>query len=214
MALTEEEKRERNREYNRKHYEQNRNDPEWRKQKNERNRKWRERHREQNREACRKWREQHPNASKEWRKQHPDYDKEWREQHREQIQNYNKKWIEQHPNTSKESYERNKVRIKERYNKFKERWIPKDSVCVNCGKPSTSRHHIDPTEKKFALSELFHRRSNITDDELQDELDKTVLVCHKCHRLIHFGIIVDPELYVGPIQQRNIKGQIMPKKSY
>ena len=41
-------------------------------------------------------------------------------------------------------------------------------------------HHIDPSTKKFTLSDTHHSW-----EETKEELDKCILVCANCHREIH-----------------------------
>ena len=47
-------------------------------------------------------------------------------------------------------------------------------------------HHIDPTEKDFAISTFKNKKI----DKLKEELDKCILVCSNCHGEIHDGLIV------------------------
>jgi len=62
----------------------------------------------------------------------------------------------------------------------------KGNSCINCGYnkclAALEFHHIDPTQKDFALSNDGHTRSW---EEIKNELDKCILVCANCHREIH-----------------------------
>jgi hypothetical protein len=66
----------------------------------------------------------------------------------------------------------------------------KGNSCINCGYnkclAALEFHHIDPTQKDFALSNDGHTRSW---EEIKNELDKCILVCANCHREIHNSTI-------------------------
>lgn len=64
----------------------------------------------------------------------------------------------------------------------------KRSKCAICGitedlKFFAEFHHIDPNEKEYQMSILFGRKWTET---IEKELNKCLLVCANCHRLIHF----------------------------
>lgn len=65
----------------------------------------------------------------------------------------------------------------------------KGGKCYHCGLKSFpviyDFHHIDPNQKEFNLSD--NRYYPV--DKLKLELDKTVLLCCLCHRLVHSGDI-------------------------
>ena len=52
-------------------------------------------------------------------------------------------------------------------------------------------HHINPTEKEFALSSV--RANSVSWSRIVNELRKCVLVCQNCHKEIHAGERVLPE---------------------
>jgi hypothetical protein len=58
--------------------------------------------------------------------------------------------------------------------------------CCLCGYDKCPQalefHHLNPREKDFEIS------SKMKWETIQTELDKTVLVCCRCHREIHAGI--------------------------
>ena len=62
----------------------------------------------------------------------------------------------------------------------------KGGNCINCGYnkclAALEFHHVDPTQKDFALSNDGHTRSW---EQIKNELDKCILVCANCHREIH-----------------------------
>ena len=47
-------------------------------------------------------------------------------------------------------------------------------------------HHLNPTEKDFSLGD---KTSTVRWDRVKEEIDKCVLVCANCHRMIHSGEI-------------------------
>jgi NAD-dependent dihydropyrimidine dehydrogenase PreA subunit len=47
-------------------------------------------------------------------------------------------------------------------------------------------HHINPSEKDFSLGD---KVSTVKWDLVQKEIDKCILVCANCHRMIHSGDI-------------------------
>ena len=49
-------------------------------------------------------------------------------------------------------------------------------------------HHLDPSIKEFNLT-----RNSIGWEKLKPELDKCVLLCSNCHRMIHAGVILLPD---------------------
>jgi ribosomal protein L37E len=69
----------------------------------------------------------------------------------------------------------------------------KGGRCSNCGYGRSPKalefHHPDPLEKDFSISD----RLWASEQELMDELDKTVLLCSNCHREAHDGM--HPHLY-------------------
>ena len=68
----------------------------------------------------------------------------------------------------------------------------KGGKCICCGfdkhYSALDFHHLDPSIKEFNLT-----RNSIGWDKLQPELDKCVLLCSNCHRMIHAGVIQLPD---------------------
>lgn len=62
----------------------------------------------------------------------------------------------------------------------------KGGKCEKCGYNrcigALEFHHIDPTQKDFAISTTGSTRAW---SKIQTELDKCILVCSNCHREIH-----------------------------
>lgn len=73
-------------------------------------------------------------------------------------------------------------RTKDNVKTLKEEFGGKCSVCGydKCS-DALQFHHIDPSEKEFALSS--RRQSNL--DVLRKEMEKCILVCANCHAEIH-----------------------------
>lgn len=47
-------------------------------------------------------------------------------------------------------------------------------------------HHKDPSQKDFEISDfIFGRLSNVSDQDVRNELDKCMLVCSNCHCELH-----------------------------
>lgn len=77
-------------------------------------------------------------------------------------------------------------------NRTKEKAVEyKGGKCIICGyskyNGNLDFHHINPAEKSFSISEA--RRSSIKWEIIEEELDKCVLVCCRCHGEIHGGLI-------------------------
>ena len=47
-------------------------------------------------------------------------------------------------------------------------------------------HHIDPTNKKFQISDSIWGVGKLKEQEIIDEVNKCILVCANCHCEIHF----------------------------
>ena len=66
----------------------------------------------------------------------------------------------------------------------------KDNIkCGRCNKTSKwgmsffEWHHIDPSIKEYTISELM--KSNYSWEKVKKEIDKCILLCPDCHKLIH-----------------------------
>lgn len=64
----------------------------------------------------------------------------------------------------------------------------KGGKCSKCGYDKCDAaldfHHLDPSQKEFALSKRGNTRAW---SKMIPELDKCILVCSNCHREIHHG---------------------------
>lgn len=60
--------------------------------------------------------------------------------------------------------------------------------CCKCGQKDVvvlDLHHTDPSEKDDAVSKLVGRRASLK--RIKAELEKCVVICVRCHRLLHNG---------------------------
>ena len=63
--------------------------------------------------------------------------------------------------------------------------------CVVCSydklKAALEFHHIDPTQKEFGISAAWSKSNAI--EIIKEEMKKCIIVCNRCHREIHAGLI-------------------------
>lgn len=66
----------------------------------------------------------------------------------------------------------------------------KGGRCEACGYTkcvaALSFHHKDPTQKDFGISRLI---SSLLWSEIEEELQKTTLLCIRCHTEVHSGML-------------------------
>ena len=98
---------------------------------------------------------------------------------------------------SKEYYTKNKdkhlkdVNIRRQSHNDKMREIINESKSDGCQLcPETEFvcldfHHVDPTEKEYAVSRLV----SYSEQKLRREISKCVVLCSNCHRKLHAGLI-------------------------
>lgn len=105
--------------------------------------------------------------------------------------------------------------VQKRREKLKEMAIQyKGGKCCICGynkyQGALEFHHLNPSEKDFAISSSGYTRSW---EEVKSELGKCILVCSNCHREIHAGLhnICAPVPYKNLLETGNSKGS---KKKY
>ena len=106
-----------------------------------------------------------------------EYARVWRKQNKEFVRDYNK------------SRYANSL---ERVRSFKRSYIEyMGSECVMCGLLFDGKnaavfdfHHVDPSQKECNFG-----GNNRKLETVKTELDKCVLVCSNCHRLLHAGVI-------------------------
>lgn len=78
---------------------------------------------------------------------------------------------------------------KNRFRKNKKKAIKyKGSKCVMCNIKAGEVHdavfdfhHLDPSQKELNIGKIMHHRW----DKIREELDKCILLCSNCHRIIH-----------------------------
>lgn len=96
------------------------------------------------------------------------------------------------PRLWKDKQEANRFYVKQARKRLKLKAVDyKGGACKACGYSkcisALEFHHIDPAQKDFQLSEA--ARDTWSWEKIQTELDKCVLLCCRCHREIHAGII-------------------------
>ena len=101
-----------------------------------------------------------------------------REGNREKIKEYGKKYREKNRN----SPFKNKRKL--------EFCLYKGGCCTECGFKATEKtipafdfHHVNPSEKEYTPSDLLMSEKS----KVLKELDKCILLCSNCHRILHFN---------------------------
>lgn len=84
----------------------------------------------------------------------------------------------------------NKFRVDKRRKNIKLIAIEyKGGKCITCGynrcPNAMTFHHLDPTQKDFAIGHKGYTRSW---QKVKEELDKCVLLCHNCHEEEHYRL--------------------------
>lgn len=87
----------------------------------------------------------------------------------------------------KNSTRKNKNRFRTK-SEYRQRFGAKCQICAydKC-QNALHFHHVDPSKKKFAISDSL--RKKYTQQEIDEEIQKCVLVCSNCHAEIHSGLI-------------------------
>jgi hypothetical protein len=70
--------------------------------------------------------------------------------------------------------------------------IKSDNGCIICGEKAPcclDFHHINPSDKKYGLSQI---RQTGSIETIMEEVSKCVVVCRNCHAKIHAGKIKLP----------------------
>lgn len=80
---------------------------------------------------------------------------------------------------------------RERGRRFKQKCVEyKGGRCQECGYNkyigALQFHHLDPTQKDFALSKV---KSHSFNNKIKEELDKCILLCANCHSEIHGSMV-------------------------
>ena len=101
---------------------------------------------------------------------------------KEKQKEYQKLWASQNklPKSKQTSWLKRKEMIK----------VAKDKSCAACGVKYDpivmDLHHLDPSQKDERVAQLAKSSSY---KKLQEEIDKCVVLCSNCHRMVHGGII-------------------------
>ncbi len=105
---------------------------------------------------------------------------------------YNRKWREANPEALKKYYQTNKERFREhnKNNRKKSREYiqeaKKGKCCSRCGWSehpcALDFHHTDPSTKHKDIAVMAQTYSI---KQIQEEIDKCILVCANCHRILH-----------------------------
>lgn len=82
---------------------------------------------------------------------------------------------------NKTSHQKKKIRYYNILNSYS------DKVCSKCNYTSNywapfDWHHVDNTTKRYELSSMVRH----SEKEIIEELDKCILLCSNCHRLLHY----------------------------
>ena len=110
----------------------------------------------------------------------------------EKKREYNRKWRAENPDALKEYYKENKDRFR-KHNKANKRrnaeYVQQAKLggkCARCGWDehpcALDFHHLDPTKK---IKEVASMVSGSSIQRIQEEIDKCLLVCANCHRILH-----------------------------
>jgi hypothetical protein len=78
------------------------------------------------------------------------------------------------------------IKLSTHHDTKKKMLLYKGNECCICGYNKCDAalhfHHTDPSEKEFNLSEMYHKSWY----EVEQELDKCILVCANCHAELHY----------------------------
>lgn len=99
--------------------------------------------------------------------------------------------------TEKKVYRRRKCKFcyyqtKKKLRDFRYIWLDKLKKSEECGRCGLKDHrvldfhHKDGSSKSFSIANGVVNGMNI--DRLQTEINKCVILCSNCHRIVHYGI--------------------------
>lgn len=79
--------------------------------------------------------------------------------------------------------------VKKKYSERKEKVneIKKQCKCQKCGETRPyvlDFHHIDPKTKKFSIARMTSNNNHM--EEIENEIEKCVILCANCHREFHY----------------------------
>jgi hypothetical protein len=105
---------------------------------------------------------------------------------------YNRQWRKANPNALKQYYKTNKERFKAHNKKNRDKAsayiqeAKKGKSCSICGWDkhhcALDFHHTDPSTKSKEVAAMAQTGSI---KKIQEEMDKCILVCANCHRILH-----------------------------
>ena len=100
----------------------------------------------------------------------------------EKRREYSKKWMAENrpPKSNESSYQKRKGMVRSAKDKPCQICKVKYDPCV------MDLHHLDPSQKDERVAQLAKSSSY---KKLQEEIDKCVVLCANCHRMVHGGII-------------------------
>jgi len=118
-------------------------------------------------------------------------DPEYRERKRKASERWRNENREKYEVQQSEKYQRRKKVILNKYMQNKKECADYlGGKCCGCGADNLivlQFHHRDPEMKQYALNKKFRRMAMKLED-VQQELDKCVLLCANCHTLEHAPI--------------------------
>ena len=109
------------------------------------------------------------------------------------LREYQKGWYQKQKENNlphlKERQQKNNKQKDERARQKKVKYILlKGGVCTSCGykydgtnAAAFDFHHINSNEKEYSPAQIL----KYSEEKIQNELNKCILVCANCHRLIH-----------------------------
>lgn len=109
------------------------------------------------------------------------------------LREYQKEWYQKQKENNlphlKERQQKNNKQKDERARQKKVKYILlKGGVCTSCrykydgtNAAAFDFHHINSNEKEYSPAQIL----KYSEEKIQNELNKCILVCANCHRLIH-----------------------------
>lgn len=100
--------------------------------------------------------------------------------------NYHRDWQRAKAKNDPEWYEQRKLKRTKLRREKKSFWVKQfGGVCGKCNLEWPDYvfefHHTDPNKKEYTPSKLFM----LSDDNIEKELQKCIMVCSNCHKIIH-----------------------------
>ncbi len=78
-------------------------------------------------------------------------------------------------------------------------------ICQENRAPALHFHHVQPKEKNYEVYEAVRNGKSV--DNILDEINKCIVLCCRCHKLYHSGVLTEKEmvLYNFALQKREEK---------